>query len=234
MGTLVLPEGDGPWPLVVVFPDAGGPRVTFVRTGERLAGAGYAALVVDAFRRQRPFAPFDIGTVMGDPPERARLMGIMQAVKPEGVITDTVALVDAITDARVRKEVFGTMGYCFGGRLSFLAAISLPERVVAAASIHGGGLVSDAPDSLHRRAAAIRASVYLGVAGQDSSCTPEHQGALAQALGAAGVRYLMELNADVRHGYAVPDLDSYDEVATEHHWGRLLELFGTPRLHGKG
>lgn len=233
LGSLVLPDGDGPWPLVVFFPDAGGLRGTMERMGERLAAAGHAVVLVDPFRRQRPYAPFDIGTVMGDPPERERLFAMARAVKPSEVVADAVALVDALTDARVRRDVFATTGYCLGGRLSFVAACSLPDRVVAAAATHAGGLVTDAPDSPHRLASALRARLYLGVAGQDSSCTPEHQGALAQALAAAGVRYVMEFDPSVRHGYAVPDLGVYDEVASEHHWGRVLELLASSRLHGK-
>lgn len=44
-GTLHLPDGDGPWPGVLVFPDAGGARETFGRLGDRLAGLGYVVLV---------------------------------------------------------------------------------------------------------------------------------------------------------------------------------------------
>ena len=230
LGTLVLPEGDGPWPLVVFFPDAGGPRDTFTRMGERLAAGGYAVVLVDPFRRQRPFAPFDPATVFGDPAERARLGAVVQAMEPVGVLADAVALVDALTDARVRRDVFGTVGYCLGGSLSLLAASTLPDRVVAAAAIHGGGLVTDAPDSPHRRVGDIRASLYLGVAGQDPSCTPEHQAALAQSLAAAGVHYQLELTPEARHGYAVPDLPTYHVAAAETHWRRLTALFDGSRL----
>ena len=233
LGTLVLPEGAGPWPLVLLFPDAGGPRDTFTRMGERLAAAGHAVVVVDAFRRQRPFAPFDPATVFAEPAERGRLMAIVHAMEPVGVLADAVALADSITDARVRRDVFGTVGYCLGGRLSFLAASTLPHRVVAAAVIHGGGLVTDAPDSPHHNAGAIRAALYLGVAGEDASCTPEHQAALARALAAAGVHYQMELTPDARHGYAVPDLPPYHAAAAETHWHRLTTLFAGSLLHAQ-
>jgi carboxymethylenebutenolidase len=223
--TLIVPEGTGPLPLVVFIPDAGGLRPAMTRMGERLSLAGFAVLQLNPYWRSGPHAPFDAKTVFSDPPERARLMSLMGAVKPANVMSDIEALVAAIPDARVQRERFGTLGYCMGGRLAFVAAGMLPARVVAAASIHGGGLVSDAPDSPHLLAPKIRAALYLGVADQDPSCTPEHQATLKAALDAASVRYQLELNPGARHGYAVPDFPVYDEPAAERHFERIVALF---------
>jgi len=222
---LIVPEGDGPLPLVVFHPDAGGLRPAMASMGERLSRAGFAVLQQNPYWRSGPFAPFDTKTVFGDPVERARLMTLMTAVKPSNVMADTEALVAAIADPRVQRERFGVVGYCMGGRLAFLAAGMLPERVVAAASIHGGGLVGDGSESPHLLAPKMRAALYLGVADEDGSCTPEHQAALKSALDAAGVRYQLELNPGARHGYAVPDFTVYDEAASELHWKRIVALF---------
>jgi carboxymethylenebutenolidase len=108
--------------------------------------------------------------------------------------------------------------------MAFLVASALGERVAAVAAIHAGGLVTDAPDSPHRGVAGLRGRLYLGVAANDASCTPEHQEALTAALDAAGVRYALE-RYDALHGFAVPDFVVYDEAAAEHHWERVLALF---------
>jgi carboxymethylenebutenolidase len=69
-GTLHVPDGDGPWPGVVVFPDAGGARETMREVGDRLAEMGYVALVPDIFYRAGEWAPFDMATVFSDSSER--------------------------------------------------------------------------------------------------------------------------------------------------------------------
>ena len=70
-GTLHVPDGDGPWPGVLVFPDAGGARETFGQMGDRLACVGYVVLVLDIYYRSGEWAPFDVATPFTDPAERA-------------------------------------------------------------------------------------------------------------------------------------------------------------------
>ena len=111
--------------------------------------------------------------------------------------------------------------------MSFLTAGKHPDKVRAAASFHGGGLATDQADSPHRLADRIRASLYFGVAESDGSCTPEHQGALAAALGAASVDYCIELYKGKKHGFAVSDhVEAYDQEAADRHWRRLESFFG--------
>jgi carboxymethylenebutenolidase len=144
------------------------------------------------------------------------------------ILSDTLALIgaiDALGEERVARRRFGVIGYCMGGRLGFLAAASLPDRVAALASLHGGGLVTDKPDSPHLKARSIRAALYLGVADEDPSCTPAHQAALKAALEAAGVRHELEFNPGARHGYAVLDAASFHPTAAERAWERVLALF---------
>ena len=225
-GRLFLPAGQGPAPLVVYFMDAGGLRPATDAMGERLAAAGYAVLQPNLYWRFGDYAPFDTKTVFGDAEERKRLMGMLGSLKPAAVMEDTRALLDALTEQpRVRADRFGAVGYCVGGKMTFVAAATFGERCVAAASIHGGGLVSDASDSPHRGAGAIRARVYLGVADEDGSCTPEHQAALREALDGAGVRYQLELYEGARHGFAMTDFPVHDAAAEAKHWERVLALF---------
>ena len=220
--------GDGPRPGVLLYTDAYGVRDSMHRMAERLVGLGYVVLLPDVFYRAGDYPPFDKATVWNDPPERARLMALLQSLTPERVRGDARAWLDALAARRgVRGDRLGVVGYCMGGRLSFLTAALHPGDVRAAASFHGGGLVTDAPESPHRLADRVKASVYLAVADQDRSCTPEQQGALAAALGAAGVEYGLELYRGKRHGFAVTDHPgAYDEAAAGRHWRRLETFFG--------
>ena len=227
-GWLFLPEGEAPCPLVVFYADAAGLRPAMSEMAAHLTQAGYAVLLPDIYLRQQPLAPFDCETVFSDPPERARLMALLGTIRPAQVLADTQVLLDHLAAhiPRIQSEKAGFVGYCVGGRLAFLAAAGIPERVAATAAIHAGGLVTDAPDSPHRQVARIAAPLYLGVADSDTSCTPQHQQQLREVLDAAGVTYQLEMYPGARHGFAVPDFPAYSPSAAGPHWQRVLALFG--------
>jgi carboxymethylenebutenolidase len=219
-------DGAGPRPAVLLYVDAYGVRAAMQEKAARLAGLGYTVLLPDIFYRAS-YPPFDKATVWSDPPERARLMALMQSITIDRLRIDAAAWLDALAENGGRPDRVGTVGYCMGGRLAYLTAALHPDRVRAAASFHGGGLVSDAPDSPHRLAPRVKASLYLGVADDDRSCTPEHQGALATALGAAHLDYAIELYPGKRHGFAVPDHPgAADPEAEARHWRRLERFYG--------
>jgi carboxymethylenebutenolidase len=219
--------GAGPRPAVLLYVDAYGVREAMQQKAARLAGLGYTVLLPDIFHRAGDYPPFDKATVWSDPPERARLQALIQSITLDRLRTDAAAWLDALAENGGQPDRVGTVGYCMGGRLAYLTAALHPDRVRAAASFHGGGLVSDAPDSPHRLAPRVKASLYLGVADEDRSCTPEHQGALAAALGAAHLDYAIELYPGKRHGFAVPDHPgAADPEAEARHWRRLETFYG--------
>src|ERR1700691_968116 len=149
-GTLHVPDGTGPWPGVLVFPDAAGFRETFREMGDKLAGLGYVVLVPDVFYREGDWAPFDIATVFKDDNERARLMKVMGELTNDRVIADANAYADfLLARPEVSGSAIGTTGYCMGGRLSLVAAGGLGNKIAAAASFHGGRLAVDDPSSPH-------------------------------------------------------------------------------------
>ena len=113
-----------------------------------------------------------------------------------------------------------------GGRTSFIIAGKLPDRVAAAMSFHGGGLVTDTDDSPHLRADQISAVVYVGAASNDASFTAEQGEILGRALTDAGVEHTVEFYP-AAHGFAVPDnVGAYDEAAAQRHWEAMERVFG--------
>jgi carboxymethylenebutenolidase len=223
---LFTPDGDGPWPGVVLFPDAGGTRDTLADMAATLADFGYAVLLPDVYYRNGDWAPFDMESAFNDENERKRLMSMVGGITQDNWASDTTAYFDYLA---ARPEVsgtkFGTTGYCMGGRASFIVAGRLPDRVAAAASFHGGGLVTDGTDSPHLKADQIQAAVYVGGAENDGSFTADHAEQLEKALTTAGVEHKIETYA-AAHGYAVPDNRSYDAAAAERHWTATREFFG--------
>jgi carboxymethylenebutenolidase len=224
--TFATPEGEGPWPGIVMYPDAGGPRDTFRDMAEQLASYGYAVLVPDVYYRDGDWAPFDMASVFNDQGERQRLFSMISKVTPDLMAADAAAFFDYLA-ARpdVKGEAFGTTGYCMGGRTSLVVAGRVPQRVAAAMSFHGGGLASDDPGSPHLLADQMKAAVYVGGAENDASFTPEAAETLDKALTAAGVEHTIEWYS-AGHGFAVPDNAPYDPAAAQKHWDAMESFFG--------
>jgi carboxymethylenebutenolidase len=231
-GSLHVPDGDGPWPGVLMIPDAGGLRDTFRDMGDRLAGLGYVALIPDIYYRGGDWAPFDVNTLFTDPAERARMGGLARALTNDRITADAAAYADfLLARPEVSGPAIGTTGYCLGGRLSLIAAAGLGSTVAAAASFHGGRLALPGdPTSPHLLAARMTGTVYVAGAVEDGSFTAAQAELLDRALTDAGVDHTVEFYP-ARHGFAVPDNDTYDADAAARHWDALQHLYQA-HLHG--
>lgn len=222
---LFTPPGEGPWPAVIMFTDAGGVRPAFHGMAQRLADLGYVAFLPEPYYRHGPYEPFDMATAFGDPAERDRLMGMVRSVTGAMVASDAGAYLDFLAaQPQVAGTKVGTTGYCMGGRMSLTTAGHHPERVAAAASFHGGQLASDAPDSPHLVAGRIAGTVYVAAAADDPSFPREQEARLEAVLTDGGVDHTIE-TYPAAHGFAVPDNPTYDADAAERHWAALTELY---------
>jgi carboxymethylenebutenolidase len=226
-GSLHVPDGDGPWPGVLLFADGAGVRETIRQMGDQLAELGYVALVPDIYYRAGDWAPFDLATAFTDEKERARLFGLVGSLTNENIVADATAYADfLLARPEVSGTAIGTTGYCLGGRMSLLTATGLGEKIAAAASFHGGRLaVADDPTSPHLAAGNIAATVYVAGAQDDQSFTPEQAELLDNALTAAGVSHTVEFYP-AKHGFAVADNTVYDPDAAARHWNALRDLYG--------
>lgn len=225
--TLHTPNGPGPWTAVVMYVDAGGVRDTFREMADRLAGFGHAVLLPDVYYRHGDWKPFDMATAFSDPEEKKRLYGLLGSITPDMMASDASAFFDFLEQRpEVKGSKFGVCGYCMGGKISMIVAGRVPERVGAAGSFHGGGLVTDDESSPHLLADRMTATVYVGGAHEDASFTTEDAEALDKALTAAGVTHTVEIYP-AAHGFAVPDNAPYDEEAAQRHWIAMQELFET-------
>jgi carboxymethylenebutenolidase len=210
---------------MIMYPDAGGVRPTFQEMAARLAGFGHAVLLPDVYYRHGDWQPFTMETAFTEPDERKRLMDMVGSVTPDMIAGDAGAFFDFLAGRpEVKGDTFGVCGYCMGGRTSVIVAGRQPDRVAAAGSFHGGGLVTDDANSPHLLADRIKATVYVAGAENDHGFTAEHAETLDKALTAAGVRHTIEFYP-AGHGFAVPDNPPYDEEAAEQHWIALQELF---------
>ena len=210
---------------IILYMDAFGPRAALYDMAERLAGEGYAVLVPDLFYRFGAYGPYDAKTAFSDEKLRAEIMGMVGGTTQEMTQRDTAAFLEALSENGATGSI-GAVGYCMGGGRALNAAATYPDRIVAAASFHGGRLASDAPDSPHNNEAKIKARVYVGTAGVDGSFPPEQSGRLAEALRIAGVDHIIENYVGSDHGWCIADHGVYNEKGAERHWSRLTTFFG--------
>jgi carboxymethylenebutenolidase len=219
------PVGSGPWPGVLVFMDGLGIRPAMLEVGERLATHGYFVLLPDLFYRSGAYEPMDPHTIFTDPEKRKVLMERFFAHATQGnIMSDTGAFLDHLAaQPDVKPGGVGTTGYCMGGLMSLAAAGTYPDRIVAAASYHGGRLATDAPDSPHLLAPKIKGRVYVAGAIEDASFPDEMKARLEEALTKAGVDHAIE-TYPAKHGWVFRDTPVYDAAASERHWQSLVAL----------
>lgn len=220
MTTFVFhPEHDGPHPVVLYLMDAPSIRPALKDMASRLATAGYYVLLPYLFYRGGPFREF--GQSDEDMHARGELMG---TVTPTNIVGDAEALLAfADTDPAARKGKVGAVGFCMSGGLTISLARALPNRVAAAASIHGAWLVRDTPDSPHLGLDPVRAEIYFAWVDGDPTAPAETIPPMRAALDEAGVDYTIDLITDAVHGFA-PAGERYNREASELHWERVHSL----------
>ncbi len=230
----IHPAG-GSYPGVLIWPDAFGLRPSMRAMGRRLAAEGYAVLVPNPFYRlgKAPMYESAAKVDFNDPATMQKLGPLMGSVNAAGAAEKDALAYIAFLDAQPqvdKAKKIGMQGYCMGGPLVLRTAATVPGRVGAGASFHGGGLVTDRPDSPHLLAAKIRGRMYFGVAQNDDQRQPDAKDKLKQAFAAAGVPTQVEVYP-ARHGWCVPDMPQeagapiYSQPEAERAWGKLLELY---------
>ena len=226
----------GAHPGVVIWPDAFGLRPAMRDIGKRIAAEGYSVLVPNPFYRSAKAPVFDDPSKFnfGNQADMAKLQGLMGPLNGPGAAErDAVAYV-AFLDAQRqvdRAKKIGTQGYCMGGPLVVKTAAAVPNRVGAGASFHGGGLVTDNPNSPHLLAPKIKARMYFGVASNDDMRQPDAKDKLKEAFAAAKVPAEIEVYPGALHGWCVPDMPLqdgkpiYSKPDAERAWGKLVALY---------
>lgn len=227
----------GTFPGVLIWPDAFGLRPAMRQIGRRIASQGYAVLVPNPFYRTAKAPVFDNPSAFdfSNPADTAKLPPLTGPLQAAGAAErDAVAYV-AFLDAQMqidKSKKIGTQGYCMGGALVVRTAAAAADRIGAAASFHGGGLVSDNPNSPHLLAPKIKARMYFGIAANDDMRQPDAKDKLRAAFAAANVPTEIEVYGSL-HGWCVPDMPLqngkpiYDTADAERAWGKLVTLYMT-------
>jgi carboxymethylenebutenolidase len=218
---------NGKAPAVLVWPDILGLRPAFRQMGKRLAESGYAVLVVNPFYRTKKAPTSSPHSDFDDPATREALMGLAHSLTPETEVTDANALTAWLDQQPSvdKSRKMGTTGYCMGGPLVMRTAATNPDRIGAAATFHGGGLVTDKPDSPHLLIPKMKAHFLIAIAANDDAKQPDAKGTLKAAFAQASLPANVEVFEGTMHGWCPPDSQVYNRDAAEKAWGELLVLF---------
>lgn len=214
----------GKSPAVLVWPDIFGLRPAFRKMGKRLAESGYAVLVVNPFYRVKKAPTAEAGAATSIDNVRPLAQGLNETTH----MTDAKAFIgwlDRQSSVATNRKV-GTQGYCMGGPIAFRTAAAVPDRVGAVASFHGGGLVTDNPNSPHLQAAKSKAQFLIAIAENDDARSPNDKTVLKETFAKANLPAEIEVYAGAAHGWCPPDSRVYNEPQAEKAWSRLLALYG--------
>ncbi|MCA9567932.1 MAG: dienelactone hydrolase family protein [Myxococcales bacterium] len=217
----------GKHPAVVIWPDILGLRPALRGMGERLAAEGYAVLVMNPYYRKAKAPVVPEGASFRDPAIRELVMPMKQALTADTTRRDIRAAVtwlDAQAAVDTAKGV-GTQGYCMGGPMVLWSAAEVPERIRAAATFHGGGLATSAPDSPHLGIPKMKGRALIAIAANDDERELETKDTLRKAFAAASIPAEIEVYAGTQHGWCPPDSAVYDATSAERAWTRLLALY---------
>ena len=214
----------GTAPGVLVWPDIFGLRPAFRQMGKRLAESGYSVLVVNPFYRVKKAPTAENGAATPIP----QLVPLMQALTETTHMTDAKAFIGWLDQqpSVAHNRKMGTQGYCMGGPIAFRTSAAMPDRIGAIASFHGGGLVTDQPNSPHLQASKTKAQFLICIAANDDQRSPTEKDVLKDTFAKANLPAEIEVYTGAAHGWCPPDSGVYNEPQAEKAWSRLLALYG--------
>lgn len=207
------PEAKGPHPGMLVFQEAFGVNLHIRNVTERFAAQGYIAIAPELFHRTAP--PGFEGKYSDFP----AIMPHYQAVTTEAAEADISAVYAWLqANPQVNGNDIASIGFCMGGRVSFIANSIVPLR--AAASFYGGGI---APGLLDR-ASKMHGPMLLIWGGLDKHIMAEHRNAITDALAAAKKSYVNAVFSDGDHGFFCDERSAYNPQAARQAWALSLEF----------
>jgi carboxymethylenebutenolidase len=209
-----VPDGEGPFPAVVVIQHQGGVDQFVEDMTQRIASAGYVGVAPELYHRDGPDCQDD------GPTRRARLQDV-------NVIKDVNATVDFLKGHRgVDGERLGIVGFCMGGRVAYLMAAANPS-FKAAAAYYGGNIMVPWGEgqSPFERTTQIHCPL-IGLFGeQDTNPSPADMRKLDAELTRLGKAHEFHSYPGANHAFMNKHGNRYHAEADRDSWPRVLAFF---------
>ncbi len=221
-GYYVTPIGSGPFPAVVVMMEAFGLNDYIRGVCDRLAQAGYAALAPDFYQG----VSFKYTDVKG-------AIAKLQSLKDDVVMAQVGKGIEFLNQQKaVIPGGVGVMGFCMGGRFTFLAQAVHTKSVKAGVAYYGGGIASPdgkadqlgRPDLLNQ-VDAIQAPIMFMYGSDDAMIVADEHQKIALAMSKAKKSYSINVFSKAGHGFDSDRRDSYYAPAAEEAWEMTLRFF---------
>lgn len=209
---LAKPDGAGPHPAVLVIMEAFGLNDHIKGVAQRIAAEGYVTLAPDVYHRSGALetAGYD------DLPAALQLMG---ALTDDGIVSDMKAAIATLErDGSVKADRIGITGFCMGGRISYLTACALPDKIKASAPFYGGGIPID-------RTATLQAPVLAFFGDDDPFIPMDAVKALEAEAKAKGKNVEVVVYPKAPHGFFCDERDSHRPEAAKDSWEKLKAFF---------
>jgi carboxymethylenebutenolidase len=210
---VVRPTSAGPHPGLIVFQEAFGVTSHIRDVANRFAAEGYVVIAPELFHRTAP-PGFE-----GDYKDFSLMMPHIKAVTTEAAEADIHATHDwLLSNSQVQQNKISSVGFCMGGRISFMANSVVPLR--AAVSFYGSGIATGLLD----RAARLHGPALLIWGGLDKHITADHRSAVASALTEQRKPHVSVVFSDADHAFFCDQRAAYKPDAARQAWALTLEF----------
>ncbi len=216
---LARPASGGPYPALVVVMEAFGLNDQIKGITDRFAQEGFVAIAPNLYFRQ----PNNL-VAYNDLPGAFRLMG---SITDDGIVSDMTAAINHLKGLKEVKPLFGTVGFCMGGRVAFLTACRNND-VKATAPYYGGGMVSARQPGQKPPIEYVNnltAPVLAFFGGKDAFIPVAEVDKFRDALKAAGKSAEITLYPEADHGFMCEDRPSYHAESAQKAWPRTIAFF---------
>ncbi len=212
------PKGAGPFPAVIVVMEAFGLNTHIKDVAGRVAQEGYVTAAPDLYYREKervfPYTNLDAA------------IKAMNKLVDDKVMQDIGAVIGYLKkQGGVRAERMGTVGFCMGGRVTFLTACKHPQDVKAAVSFYGGGIAAGGPTPPLSFAERISCPILCLFGDQDPLIPRDQVTKIDETLKRLGKRYEVKVYAGATHGFFCNERPSYNTEAAADAWKKTGEWF---------
>jgi len=206
------PKDGGTYPGIVVIQEAFGVNDHIKKVTERIAAEGYVAIAPDIYHREaEKLIPYS---------DMGKAIATLQRVQDPKAMEDVGAAISHLKSQKnVKAGSLGVIGFCMGGRLTYLTAAHHANDIKAAVPYYGGGIPMGNPSPLSRTGE-IKCPMYLFFGAKDQLIPLDQVNQIKTELTSKKVVFQMEIYPDPGHGFFCDERGSYHEKSAQDAWAK--------------